>query len=55
MVIDSSALMAILLLEPEAEVFARAIAADPKRLVSAVSVLESAIVIRARKGAVGLE
>lgn len=54
MVIDSSALMAILLQEPESEVFARAIALDPKRLVSAVSVLESAIVLRARKGAAGV-
>lgn len=54
MVIDTSALLAILLAEPEAEFFARAIAADPKRLVSAVSALEVAIVIRARKGPAGV-
>lgn len=54
MVIDSSALMAILLQAPEAEDFARAITLDPKRLVNAVSVLESAIVLRARKGAAGV-
>jgi ribonuclease VapC len=54
MVIDSSALLAILLREPEAERFAQAIAADPKRLVSAVSALETAIVIHARKGPAGV-
>jgi ribonuclease VapC len=54
MVIDSSALLAILLGEPEAERFARLIAADPRRLVSAVSALETAIVIRARKGPAGV-
>jgi ribonuclease VapC len=53
MVIDSSALLAILLGEPDAELFARAIAGDPKRLVSAVSALEAAIVIHARKGPAG--
>lgn len=53
MVIDSSALLAILLREPEAEQFALAIANDPKRLVSAVSVFETAIVIHARKGPAG--
>ncbi len=54
MVIDTSALTAILLGEPEAESFARAIAADPRRLVSALSALETAIVIFARKGASGV-
>jgi len=53
MVIDSSALLAILLGEPEAEPFAQAIASDPKRLMSAVSALETAIVIHARKGPAG--
>jgi ribonuclease VapC len=53
MVIDTSGLLAILLREPEAEDFARAIADDPKRLVSAVSALEAAIVIHARKGRAG--
>lgn len=54
MVIDSSALLAILLGEPEAELFSRAIAGDTKRLLSAVSALEAAIVTRARKGPAGL-
>lgn len=54
MVIDTSAFLAILLGEPEAEEFSRLIAADPKRLVSALSTIEAAIVIRARKGPAGV-
>ena len=54
MVIDASALLAILLGEPEAEEFSRSIADDPKRLVSALSALEAAIVIHARKGPAGI-
>jgi len=54
MVIDTSALLAILLGEPEASVFARSIAASPKRLVGALSALEAAIVIRSRKGLAGV-
>ncbi len=50
MVIDTSAVIAILLGEPEAHSLASAIAGDPKRLIAAVSLLESAIVIEARKG-----
>jgi ribonuclease VapC len=53
MVIDTSALVAMLLGEPEAEALAEAIAADPRRLLSAVSALESGIVIEARKGEPG--
>jgi ribonuclease VapC len=53
MVIDASALLAILLGEPEAEPFARAIAGDAKRLVGALSALEAAIVLQTRKGASG--
>ena len=53
MVIDTSALVTILLGEPEAEAFAEAIAGDPKRLVSVFSVLEAGIVIEARKGDAG--
>jgi ribonuclease VapC len=53
MVIDTSALIAILLGEPEAEPFALAIAGDPKRLVSAFTALETAIVIEAKKGESG--
>jgi ribonuclease VapC len=54
MVIDSSAVLAILLREPEAEAFARAIAGDPRRLMSAVSALETAVVVHARKGPPGV-
>jgi ribonuclease VapC len=53
MVIDTSALISILLGEPEAEAFARAITNDSKRLISAFSVLESSIVIEAKKGDAG--
>jgi ribonuclease VapC len=42
MVIDTSAVVAILFGEPEAESFAEAIAQDPVRLMSAASVLEAA-------------
>jgi len=54
MVIDASALLAILLGEPEAEDFSKRIAGDPKRLVGALSALEAAIVIHARKGPSGI-
>ena len=50
MVIDSSALLALLLAEPEAERIAGAIAGDPRRLVCAFSALETAILIEAKKG-----
>ncbi len=50
MVIDTSAMVAILLGEPEAESFALAIAGDPIRLVSAFSALEAGIVMEAKKG-----
>jgi len=53
MVVDTSAIMAILLGERDAEAFARAIALDEKRLVSAFTALESAIVIEAKKGEAG--
>lgn len=53
MVIDTSAWIAILQQEPEAEAYAAAIENDPVRLLSAVSALETAIVIETRKGAAG--
>ena len=53
MVIDTSALIAILLGEHDSEIFAIAIANDPKRLISAFSVLEVSIVIEAKKGEAG--
>ncbi|MBI3696479.1 MAG: type II toxin-antitoxin system VapC family toxin [Acidobacteria bacterium] len=49
MVIDTSAVLAILLKESERELFIEAIQADPVRLISAVCALEAAMVIQARK------
>lgn len=45
MVIDSSALVAILRLESDAEMFARKIAGVDRRLISAVTLLETAVVL----------
>ena len=53
MVIDSSALLAVLFQEPEAVALANAIASDPRRLACAFSVLETGIVVEARKGEPG--
>jgi ribonuclease VapC len=53
MVIDSSALVAILLREPEALALMNAINDDTRRLVSVFSVLETSLVIEARKGESG--
>lgn len=53
MVIDTSAVIAILQQEDEAQQFAELIAADRYRLMSAVSHLESAIVIGSRYGDAG--
>jgi ribonuclease VapC len=53
MVIDTSALLAVLFREPEADAVAHAISSDPRRLASAFTVLETAIVVEARKGEPG--
>jgi ribonuclease VapC len=53
MVIDTSALLAMLLDEPDAESFREAVADDEIRLVSAATLLEVALVIEARKGDAG--
>jgi ribonuclease VapC len=53
MVIDTSALTAILLGEPEAGEFAKLIMNDPKRLLSTFSFLETSIVIEVKKGESG--
>ena len=50
MVIDSSVLVAILLGEPERDTFQRAIDASPERLVSAMTKLETGIVMIGRRG-----
>ncbi|MCD6293056.1 MAG: type II toxin-antitoxin system VapC family toxin [Deltaproteobacteria bacterium] len=53
MVLDTSAIIAILTAEPESRRLAHAIAADPKRMISSISLLEAGIVIEARKGESG--
>ncbi len=55
MVIDSSAILAILLQEPEAGEISAAIARDPLRLMSTATVLEATIVIRTRRGEAGVD
>jgi ribonuclease VapC len=53
MVIDTSAIVAILLDEPERAAFDRHIEADPVRLVSAVGRVEAGMVIETKKGVAG--
>ena len=53
MVLDTSALVAILFDEPDAEHFEIAIESDPTRLMSTASVLEASIVVEARLGEAG--
>lgn len=53
MVIDTSAIVAILFGEAEAETFAEAIENDATRLMSAASVLESSLVIESELGEEG--
>jgi ribonuclease VapC len=53
MVLDTSALFALLLEETEAEDFRLAVEEDTARLVSAATLLETALVIEARKGEPG--
>lgn len=53
MVIDSSALIAILLGEEEAPAMVLAITMNSRRLISSLTALETSIVINARKGSDG--
>lgn len=53
MVIDTSAILAMLFDEPEADEFERLVEADPVVLVSAVSRVEAAFVVEGRKGDAG--
>lgn len=55
MVVDTSAIMAILQMESDASDLVRLIDAAPVRLISAVSVLEAGILAEARKGAEGAQ
>lgn len=52
MVLDSSALLAIFLAEPERDKFLELIRQDGSRLLSAPNALETAIVLEARRGVV---
>ena len=54
MVVDTSALVAILLNEPDAEILSTTLAASSPRIISAVSVLEASIVMESKKGEAGL-
>jgi ribonuclease VapC len=53
MVIDTSALIAILFGEPEALPFTQAVADESRKLISAFNALETGIVVEARKGEAG--
>ena len=53
MVLDTAALLALLLDEPEAEAYRAALEDDETRLVSAATLLETSIVIEVRKGEAG--
>lgn len=53
MVIDTSAILAVLFKEPEAAEFLDRIASDPLRLVSAAGMLEASMVIETRYGETG--
>lgn len=54
MMVDSSVLIAILENEPEAPRLIEALINDPVRLISAVSVVETSIVILNRRGEAGI-
>lgn len=54
MVVDSSAIVAILLEEPEQRAFARVIRADPDPVASVASLVECSIVMHRRDGPMGL-
>jgi ribonuclease VapC len=50
MVLDTSALLAVLFDEPERREFVQAIAAARRRLISAATLIESSIVVESRRG-----
>ena len=53
MVVDSSAVLAILFKEPERDTFSDALADAGIRLMSSVNALEAAVVVSSRKGSFG--
>lgn len=54
MVVDTSALIAILLNESDADILSATLAASFPRIISTVSVLEASIVMESKKGEAGL-
>ena len=50
MIIDRSALVAILEQEPEAERISRTLASTPDRMLSAANLVEMGIIMQARRG-----
>lgn len=54
MIVDTSALVAILLNEPDAEILTATLVATSPRIISAVSALEASIVMECKKGEAGL-
>lgn len=52
MVLDTSAVVAVLFDEPERDEFVRRIATAPRRLISAGTLIESSIVVESRRGEV---
>jgi ribonuclease VapC len=50
MVLDTSALAAVLFDEPERDEFVRKIVAAPRRLISSATLVESSIVVESRRG-----
>ncbi len=55
MVIDTSALICILLAEPEAESYARLLAAPSEKVISAANWFETMMVVNARLGGIGVQ
>src|SRR5271170_757217 len=53
MVVDTSAIIAVLLVEPEAAQFSRVLADTPRTLMSAVTRVELSFVAEGRKGSIG--
>jgi ribonuclease VapC len=53
MVLDTSAIIAILFNEPDAEMLESRIADDPVRLISAASIIEAGIIVESRLGDAG--
>jgi ribonuclease VapC len=55
MILDTSALLAILLDEPERSSFVACIEAEPRRRASAASILEASMILEGRFGATGAD